>query len=75
MTPLIEELEMKIKLKNLYFYKIDIDENCECVDNCEVKSIPKFSLYYNGSELDSVCGADIKAIGQMLNNKITNKKL
>ena len=73
--PLIEKLEKNIKLKNLIFYKINIDENCECVDNCNINSIPRCSLYYNGVLLEFVSGSNIQNIGKLLNNNITNKVL
>ncbi len=77
--PEIEKLEKGITLSNIHFIKVNIDENCECTDNCNISSIPKFNLYLNGEEVDCVCGANVQAVGQMLitniqkNNK-NNKK-
>ena len=64
--PFLEQLENGIKINNLKFYKINIDENCECVDNLNVKSIPQFSLYYNTLEVDCVTGFNIEQLGNML---------
>ena len=70
--PFLEKLESGINIKNLKFYKINIDENCECADVLNVKSIPKFSLFYNSSEIDSISGFKIEELGNMLKIHINN---
>ena len=65
-SKVIEQIEAGLKIKTIVFYKVNIDEICECVDECGVESIPKFSLYHKGSEIDCVCGFDIKKIGELL---------
>ena len=68
--PVIEQLEAGVNISHLKFYKINIDENCECVDNLNIQSIPKFSLYLNGEEIQSVNGFNLESIGNMLTNNI-----
>mgnify|MGYP003389085057 CR=1 FL=1 len=65
-TPIIQKIEEGLTIDNILFYKVNIDEICEVVDECNVESIPKFSLYHKGSEIDCVCGFDIKKIGELL---------
>ena len=65
-TPVIEQIEKGLTDTNILFFKVNIDEICECVDNCSIKSIPKFSLYHLGEEVDSINGFDIKKIGELL---------
>lgn len=67
--PVIEQIEAGLKIKTIVFYKVNIDEICECVDECGVESIPKFSLYHKGQEVGCVCGFDIIKIGELLTLK------
>ena len=65
--PVIEKIEAGLTIDTIKFYKVNIDDICECVDNCQVDSIPKFSMYFKGEEVGSVNGFDLKKIGELLN--------
>jgi len=68
--PLIEQLEKGIVSKNILFFKVNIDNVSECVKECDIKSISKFSLYKNGELIESIIGYDIKKIGNTINSNI-----
>jgi thioredoxin-like negative regulator of GroEL len=68
--PLVEQLEKGIVSKNIIFFKVNIDEVSECVEICDIKSIPKFSLYKNGDLIESINGFDIEKIGSTLHTHL-----
>ena len=81
--PLLNELSDKLSKSgkyNIEFFKIDIDENEEFCEKCDIRSVPTFYIM-NGKNLLSQCsGADIQTIGEMIistfntfNEKILNK--
>ena len=78
--PLLNELSDKLKESekyNIEFFKIDIDENEEFSEKCDIRSVPTFYIM-NGKNLLSQCsGADIKTIGEMIINTFNtfNEKL
>lgn len=60
-----EEIQEKI-----VFYKIDIDENEEYADNCNIKSVPTFYLFNGPNKLGETAGADIKKIAKLIKDNI-----
>ena len=78
--PLLNELSDKLSKSgkyNIEFFKIDIDENEEFSEKCNIRSVPTFYIM-NGKNLLSQCsGADIKTIGEMIINTFNtfNEKL
>ena len=78
--PLLNELSDKLSKSgkyNIEFFKIDIDENEEFCEKCDIRSVPTFYIM-NGKNLLSQCsGADIQTIGEMIINTFNtfNKKL
>ena len=78
--PLLLELSNKLSENekyNIEFYKVDIDNNEEFSEKCDIRSVPTFYIM-NGKNLLSQCsGADIKTIGEMIINTFNtfNEKL
>ena len=78
--PLLNELSDKLSKSgkyNIEFFKIDIDENEEFCEKCDIRSVPTFYIM-NGKHILSQCnGADIKTIGEMIINTFNtfNEKL
>ena len=78
--PLLNELSDKLSENekyNIKFFKIDIDENEEFSEKCNIRSVPTFYIM-NGKNLLSQCsGADIETISEMIINtfNIFNEKL
>ena len=69
--PLIKELSNKLKADdnyNIIFYKIDIDQNEEFCEKCDIRSVPTFFIMNGKKLLSSITGSDIKKIGQMIIN-------
>ena len=48
--PVIEQIESGLKINTIIFYKVNIDEICECVDECGVEIyyylLLLFIIYY-----------------------------
>ena len=62
---------------NIEFYKVDIDNNEEFSEKCDIRSVPTFYIM-NGKNILSQCsGANIEIIGEMIINTFNtfNKKL
>ena len=67
--PLIEELSNKLKENdnyNIIFYKIDIDQNEEFCEKCDIRSVPTFFIMNGKNLLSSITGASIETIGKMI---------
>ena len=67
--PLLLELSNKLSENekyNIEFYKVDIDNNEEFSEKCDIRSVPTFYIM-NGKNLLSQCsGANIEIIGEMI---------
>jgi len=78
--PLLLELSNKLSENvkyNIEFYKVDIDNNEEFSEKCDIRSVPTFYIM-NGKKILSQCsGANIEIIGEMIINTFNtfNKKL
>ena len=76
-APSIVKLDEGLTEKKIKFCKVDIDENEEFCDKCDIRAVPTFYIM-NGKNLLSQCsGADIKTIGEMIINTFNtfNEKL
>lgn len=72
--PLIVELAERLVAKNVLvrFYKIDIDENEEFCEKCDIRSVPTFYMMRGKTLLSSTTGASIQKIGEMLISTYNN---
>ena len=72
--PLITELAERLLAKNVLirFYKIDIDENEEFCEKCDIRSVPTFYIMKGKTLLSSTTGASIQKIGEMLISTYNN---
>ena len=68
-APFLKELSATLKEKgdyNIEFYKVDIDENEEFCDKCQIKSVPTFFIM-DGKELLGSCnGANKEKISNLI---------
>ena len=67
--PLIEELSNKLKENdnyNIIFYKIDIDQNEEFCEKCDIRSVPTFFIMNGKNLLSSINGPSIEKYGEMI---------
>ena len=58
--------DTKSKLREIIFYKIDINENEEYVNTLDIKKVPTFHLYDGIELLDSTTGSNITNIGELI---------
>ena len=58
------------ELSKLYphvtFLKVDVDESVELTEKFNVRAMPTFVFLHNGEVVKTIEGADLKAIGTML---------
>ena len=59
-------VKMAEEFEDCIFVKIDVDENKETAEACEVKAMPTFHFYKGGSLVDSMQGADVNGLRSML---------
>jgi thioredoxin len=51
---------------NLIFVKIDLDEEREIAEQCEITSVPTFLVYKHAQLVDLVKGADVTMLKSMV---------
>jgi len=64
--PSIVKLEEGLIEKDITFCKVDIDENDEFSEKCDIKSVPTFIIIKNKNVLGRTNGADIKKVGELI---------
>jgi len=67
--PFLEELSQALKEKgdyNIEFYKIDIDQNEDFSDKCDIRSVPTFFIMNGRDLLNSLNGSDKEKLSQMI---------
>ena len=62
--------DTKSKLREIIFYKIDINENEEYVNTLNIEKVPTFHLYDGIELLDSTTGSNIQNIGKLIKKYI-----
>ena len=67
-APLFEEFAGSCE--NCSFYKVNVDNNQECAEQCEVTCMPTFLLFKNGKCVDRVEGANMDAVKTLVNKEI-----
>ena len=78
--PFLKELSESLKTSgeyNIEFYMIDIDNNEEFCDKCNIRSVPTFFIMNGKDLLGSLSGADKTKLSEMIVNVFNeyNKKL
>lgn len=67
--PFLEELSQALKEKgdyNIEFYKIDIDQNEDFSDKCDIRSVPTFFIMNGKDLLNSLNGSDKEKLSHMI---------
>ena len=54
--------KMEADYPNAVFVKIDVDNNEETAEECEVEAMPCFQLYKDGVKVDEMTGANADAL-------------
>ncbi len=58
LSPIFEEISKEVK--NVKFFKLDVDENSEIASKYSILSIPTILLIKNGKEVDRIIGLTSK---------------
>ena len=64
--PLVLKLKEGLESDFIKFYMIDIDENDELCEKCNVKSVPTFILFKDKKEVNQCKGANIINIANLI---------
>jgi thioredoxin 1 len=64
--PSILQLKEGLKTDNIQFYMIDIDDNDELCEKCNVTSVPTFILFKDKKSLGQCKGANIVSVGNLI---------
>lgn len=64
--PLVLKLKEGLESDSIKFYMIDIDENDELCEKCNVKSVPTFILFKDKKEVNQCKGANIINIANLI---------
>lgn len=64
--PSIVKLDEGLKEKSITFCKVDIDENDEFCEKCNIKSVPTFIIIKDKKILGTTNGADINKVGELI---------
>lgn len=58
LAPIFEELSKEVK--NVNFFKLNVDENSDVAQQYEVQGIPTLILFQNGKEIKRIVGVKSK---------------
>lgn len=64
--PLVLKLKEGLQNDTIKFYMIDIDENNELCEKCNVKSVPTFILFKDKKEINQCKGANIINVANLI---------
>jgi len=64
--PMISKLKEGLTTDKIKFYLIDIDENDELCEKCEVSSVPTFILFKDKKEVGQTKGSDIVQVANLI---------
>ena len=67
-APSIVKLDEGLKDKPILFCKVDIDNNDEFSEKCEIKSVPTFIIIKDKKILGNVNGSNIEKVGELIKN-------
>jgi len=56
--------------QNVEFVKIDVDENADAAEACEINAMPTFQLYKNGQKVGEFVGANIDGVKKLINDNL-----
>uniref|UniRef100_A0A0B7AJW5 Thioredoxin n=1 Tax=Arion vulgaris TaxID=1028688 RepID=A0A0B7AJW5_9EUPU len=51
---------------DVIFVKIDVDENSETAESCDIRAMPTFQFYKGGKKVGEVIGVDAKKIKDLI---------
>jgi len=64
--PMILKLQEGLQSDKIKFYLIDIDENDELCEKCNVTSVPTFILFKDRKSVGQVKGANIVPVAELI---------
>jgi len=64
--PMILKLKEGLQTDNVKFYMIDIDENDDLCEKCNVSSVPTFILFKDKKEVGQTKGANIVPVAELI---------
>ena len=59
-------VELAPEFPNTVFVKIDVDQNADAAEACNITAMPTFQFYKGGSKVQEVVGASIDNVKEMI---------
>ena len=70
-SPFVNEVSSNKKInEKLKIMKIDVDNNAEITEECDVSSMPTFQFYRNNEKIDEFTGADKEKLTEYIKKYI-----
>jgi thioredoxin 1 len=66
MAPIVDDLSLNDKFKDITFYKVDVDDCEELCDDYDIKCMPTFIFLKNKKQVDIHSGCDTDALESKL---------
>ena len=64
--PMIIKLKEGLETDKIKFYMIDIDENDDLCEKCNITSVPTFILFKDKKEVGQTKGANIQSVAELI---------
>jgi len=64
--PMILQLKEGLQTDNVKFYLVDIDENDDLCEKCNVTSVPTFILFKDKKEVGQTKGSNIVSVANLI---------
>ena len=61
--------ELSQQHPNVVFLKVDIDDNRETTEECQISSMPTFQFYQKGEKVDEFSGADQDQLKKLIETR------
>ena len=58
--------ELSQEFTNVVFLKVDVDDNPETTENCQISSMPTFQFYQNKEKVEEFSGANTEQLRQVI---------
>jgi thioredoxin 1 len=73
-SPEFDKISKENKFKDIFFYKIDVDENDDLCEEYQINCMPTFVFFKNKKKIESITGANATHLLDKLNTIFISKE-